>query len=446
MASPLLTRLFDVNDFGLLAVYSSLLAIIGVVASLRYEMAIPLPESEQDAVNLVAVCLFLVSFTAVLSLVYVLLLGGVTSAMLGVPGLAKFLWLLPVGALLNGYYTVFNYYCARGKRFDVVAKTRWMQALVSIAIQLGTFKLGAAALLLGQVSSKSAGVLKLARTALKQSAFSSISAYGMLALAQRYRRFPLFSTGEGLANAASLQLPPLMFAAFFGPSAAGVYSLAMRILQMPMTLIGSAIGQVFFAHAAEARRSGTLGGLVMQLHTRLASIGLPPALVLIFSGPELFALVFGEEWRLAGICARWLAPWLYLVFVSSPMSTLFSVLERQERGLAFQAVLLFVRCGAIASGAWIGDFLLTVRLFAGFSALCWACFIIWLGRAAGISAIRMLQPTLPALLAATTCSSPLIALYVTGSVSQFNVLAGAVLSVVLIAAHYYKMHIRENTI
>ncbi|XDZ69491.1 hypothetical protein AB8878_06195 [Alphaproteobacteria bacterium LSUCC0226] len=43
LAAPIFTRLYTPEVFGVLAVYASLLALIGVISSLRCELAIPLP-------------------------------------------------------------------------------------------------------------------------------------------------------------------------------------------------------------------------------------------------------------------------------------------------------------------------------------------------------------------------------------------------------------------
>ena len=59
-AAPILTRLYDPDDFGLLAVYSGILALVLVVASVRYELAIPLPEDEEEAANIAVLSLLIV--------------------------------------------------------------------------------------------------------------------------------------------------------------------------------------------------------------------------------------------------------------------------------------------------------------------------------------------------------------------------------------------------
>jgi O-antigen/teichoic acid export membrane protein len=359
--------------------------------------------------------------------------------LLSVPKLAGYLWLLPVGVLLSGCYKIFHYWSVRTKSFAAIASTRISQTLTMVLIQIAASKLDSLALLLGQVASQGIGTTRLSLPAMRTAAFRCVSMQGVMQAAVRYRRFPMFSTWEGLSNTAGLQLPPLLLAALFSPAAAGTYSLANRVLNLPMSLVGNAIGQVFFSHAAEAHRAGRLGILVEQLHAKLAHIGFPPALLLMIVGPDLFALVFGESWRQAGHFACWMTPWLYLVFVSSPLSTLFAVKERLGQGLAFQLILLISRVGAIALGYRLGGIMLTIILFSMSSALCWLGFLIWLTRIAGTKANTMLQPTISAAVTAITCACPvIIAKWTIGYADELWIYA-LTISLVIIIRQYWKM-------
>jgi O-antigen/teichoic acid export membrane protein len=197
LAAPVLTRLYTPEDFGLLAVYATLLALIGVVLSLRYELAILLPEDDMEAANVAVLSLLLVAITTVLTGSLVLMLGTAIAQLLGVPVLAGYLWRLPVGVLLSGAYTVFHYWFVRTKRFSTIAGTRLTQAIATLAIQLTTFKLGGIGLLLGQVAGQSVGTTSLARPALGMPAFKQVIWGGVKKVAVRYQRFPIFSTWEG---------------------------------------------------------------------------------------------------------------------------------------------------------------------------------------------------------------------------------------------------------
>ena len=56
LVSPILTRLYSPEDFGVFGVYASILGIVTVIASLRYEYALPFPEDGETAANILALC------------------------------------------------------------------------------------------------------------------------------------------------------------------------------------------------------------------------------------------------------------------------------------------------------------------------------------------------------------------------------------------------------
>lgn len=438
LALPLLTRLYSPEDFGLLAVYAGVLGLFTVIASLRYELAIPLPEDDQIAANLVVLCLLTVLGMTAVSALLVWFAGGATTVALGVPVLASYLWLLPIGVLMVGVYQTFSYWAIRTKQFPTIARTRLRQAFTTIGIQLLAFKAGSVALLLGQACGQGMGSITLVRGALARPEFRQWSWKGMYGAARRYRQFPMFSTWSGFFNTAGSQLPPLMLAALFGAGAAGLYVIAHRVLAMPMSLIGQAVGNVFFSNAAKAYREGDLGPLVSDVHDKLANIAMPPALVLMVSGPELFTLVFGEEWRKSGELARWMAPWLYMVFITSPLSTLYSIMEKERQGLIFQVVLLATRVAAIMLGAGYGELVIAVILFSFASALCWTGFLVWIALSTGNTLSMILRPTGHALVVSALCVTPLWIGTYWPTASAFWWLALSV-STLMIGAHYFRL-------
>ena len=384
-AAPVLTRLYSPDDFGLLALYAALLGIGGVVVSLRYQLAIPLPEDEHEAASVAMAALMAVAGTVVVSGVLVVFLGEPVAGGLNAPELGPYLWLLPVGLLALGFYQVFKYWAIREKDFAPIARSKVTQSVTAIALQLGLYPLGPLALLLGQAAGHGAGGGRLAKAALagRLPLFRSVTPRSMWAAAVRYRRFPLYSTWGAAFNKVGWNLPALALAPLFSPAVAGIYLLTHRVLVTPQSFIGQAVGQVFFSRAAEAHRSDELGELVRKLVSRLALIGLPPALAVVIVGPQLFDFVFGGQWRQAGEFARWMAPWLFLVFLTSPLSTLFSVLERQAEEMAFQGTLLGARTLALLGGAAIGDELVAVACYALVNAAGYAFLLAWIGRRSG---------------------------------------------------------------
>jgi len=439
-ASPILTRLYTPEDFGLLAVFAALLGVFAVIASLRYQLAIPLPESDEEAASVAVLSLLVVAGMTGLSALIVWFWDSSITMLLNVPAMEPYLWLLPVGLALMGVYQVFSYWAIRVKAFPAIARTKLTQAISMVSVQLGAFTLGPFALILGQVTGHAAGSSSLAALAVRRkwTIFRQVRLADIRRAASRYRRFPIYSSWEGFFNKAGSQLPPILFAALFSPAAAGIYMLAHRVLAMPMRLIGKAVADVFVSSAAKANRNRALAPLVASIHRRLANIAMPPALLLLIVGPDLFAMIFGTDWRQAGEFAQWMAPWVYLVFVTSPLSMLFAVMEKQAQGMLFQGILLGVRVGALVIGGVQNDLMLAVALFACGSGLCWGGFLLWIMHASGNQLADAWQPTVSAAFYAALLVSPLAAYYAFDGSWGFA-LAAATITVIVMTLYYTRM-------
>lgn len=357
-ASPILTRLYSPEDFGLLAVFAALIGILSVIASLRYQLAIPLPEDDIDAHSLVLLSsLIVLAITVILTLVIVLFGSSLTKD-LNVPLLADYLWLLPVGLFLTGIYQVFNYLAIRHSEFGVLAKTKVNQSITMTVVQLGGYALGPLALILGRILGQSAGIFTLIRATRSPNGQSDVGVkhvHRLRLVGARYRNFPLISTWTGLAGSGAGNLPPILIAALFGPMAAGLFALTHRVLSQPMTVLGKAVGDVFYREAAQAHRENKLPVLVDTVYENLVALSLPIATFIFLAAPPVFALIFGEQWEQAGALARWMTVWLFFQFIASPPTRVYPILDKHGAALRFQLGLLVSSGFAIIIGALVFD-------------------------------------------------------------------------------------------
>ncbi|NER23865.1 MAG: oligosaccharide flippase family protein [Symploca sp. SIO1C2] len=395
-AVPILTRLYSAEDFGIVAVFGSILSILSVISSLRYELAIPIANDDEEAVHGIVLALLVALATTLVSFLVIVGFRDQITEAVKIPQMAVYLWLLPLGLLPLSIYKVFSYWAIRVKEFSAIARTKLAQSVSSVAVQVGGASFGAIALLLGQVIGQTVGTSSLALLAIREKyhLFRKVRPKTLLSIAWRYRQFPCFSALGGLLNTVGMQLPPVLFTVLFNPAVAGIYALAHRVLSLPMSLVGQAIGNVFLARAAEARREGNLAVLVAKVHDKLAEIAMPPALILALIAPELFALIFGTEWREAGIFARLMTPMLYFQFILSPISTLFNVLEKQKQGMFLQLAMLVSRCLSLTIGGWLDDARLAVTLFSLASAASYFGFLVWVVLVSGNYWSVIVKPTM----------------------------------------------------
>lgn len=409
---PIITRLYSPGDYGAFQVFLSISSILAVLSCLSYQLAIMLPKEEEDSANIVTLCIALVSIISVVSGGVFILLSGWVGETLNTPDLSQYLIFLPVVVFLNGLFVVVNYWLSRRVRFGTLATAQVANSVSSKFVQIGT-GFGSASplgLILGLIAGYGAALLVMLRGIREDlPLFRSVSLSRITYLAKRYRRFPLFTSWSTVANSASLQVAPLMLASFFNPAIVGFYGVAHMVVNMPMSLIGSATGQVFFQKASEEmNRTGSVKTVVREVHQRLVSIGIFPILILMIIGEELFALVLGAQWGTAGGYARILAPWLLLVFIASPLSTIFSVLERQTVDFSFNLLILFSRIAVLYVGGIYGDPVVALILFSITGVIFWGWMNLYVLKISGVAFKSGLEDFLKFFLVALAAAVPLI--------------------------------------
>ena len=301
LSIPILSRLYAPEAFGITALFISLTTILGVLACMRYELSIVLPEDDSEAANLLGVSLL---FTLITTFCTILIIWFGSSSILewiNMPELAHYLWLIPIGVLFQGFFTAFNYWNTRTKHF-----TRLSIANVSkqIANTTGTLSAGfsgyatGGVMIVANVGSQVIATIVLGGQILRDNSnffLKSINWRKMMASMKRYRKFPIYSSWSALLNIISWQLPVLMLGVFFSPIIVGYYALGFRVIQMPMQLVGQAVGQVFIQRIAQAKKDGSLSIIVERIFRRLLIISFFPLLMLTLLGDNLFLFIYDSH-------------------------------------------------------------------------------------------------------------------------------------------------------
>jgi O-antigen/teichoic acid export membrane protein len=370
ISAPVITRLYSPADVGSYAVATAVLSVLVVVTCLRYEWAIPLPESDIAAANVLVLCILVAIGTSLIAAVALWLGGSWLLALLGAPTVAQWAVLIAVGQLGAGIVLALTGWAIRTKRFTDIGINRLTQSatLVVVQVGLGVIRLGPVGMLLGSVAGNQAGFIRLARVAWRTHApaFRAVTWAGIRYAARRYQRFPIFSSGSALMNTLGEQAPLLLLVGIYGAAVGGQFALAVRISALPVTLVAAAVSQVFVAETARlAREQPTEMRVMFGRTTRvLALLAAGPFLLIAILAPILAGLIFGEAWRDAGLYVAILAPMFYLQLVTSPTGGTLDVLERQDLHLVREILrLVFVGGAAFISVAIHASPVLAVGIF-----------------------------------------------------------------------------------
>jgi len=397
LAAPVIARLFAPEAFGVAALFASITGIVGVVACLRYELAIMLPKTDEEAVNLLGVSLFFVLIVTIISTLIIFFADDVIVNLFNSPELSKYLWLVPLAVFVTGIFTALNYWNSRTKHFGRLSIARVVSSVVTQMGILGagfTGFVSGGTLITARVLGQFVSTLVLGGQIWRNDGRlfkTSIGWKKMIVGLKRHKKFPIFGTWSALLNTASQQSPVLLLAFYFSPKTVGFYALGQAVLSMPMSLVGGAVSQVFFQKASEAHnRTGNLSKVVEEVFKRLVSLGIFPILLLTLIGKDVFIVVFGARWAEAGVYMQILGLWIFFQFISSPISTLFAVLEKQNYGLFFNGVLLGTRAASLVIGGMTGDVGFTLFLVASTGVVCYGFLCFWLISKAGLPVMRAL--------------------------------------------------------
>ena len=326
--SPILTRIYSPEDFGLLALFLAVFYILSMIATGRYELAIMSPESDDEAKDIVFLSILIAIFVFFITIILLWFNGAEIAIFLGNPEVESWLYLIPFMILSSGVYQSVDYWLNRQKLYRGMAENKLIQvSSVSILqVLIGVFS--KSGLILGSVFGWLISTfIVFSRSNIKHSDFRLKKTKKVLL---KYKDYPLFQAPSSLLNTIAAQSPVIFISKSFVDSTVGFFSLVLKVLNTPTTLISRSIGQVFFQKVSEhANLSPHL--LLNDIYS--TALKLTILSVLLFSpivlfGTELFSVIFGSEWIQAGYYAQILVFSIAVKFVVSPLSTIFLAIDK----------------------------------------------------------------------------------------------------------------------
>ncbi len=326
---PFLTRLYTPEDFGIFAIFMSVVSGISVIINGRYDLAILLPKSDNDSYRLVLLSFFICSAISLFSLIVV----GVLSLFNLIS-----LWflLIPVFIFLTGIYQIFVNWKNRKKKYNQISFFRINNsvAINGSTLLFGILKFNSIGLIIGSLTGLVISNFIFLRKEIKQFvrqlrntkfSYLKLSAY-------RYRQMPKTNSIQALIDMFQLNGIIYLIPVFFSSTILGLYSFGMRILQAPINLIGSSIAQVFYQRASEIYSANQdIQGMIKETIKKAALIALPIPVILLLVGEDLFAFVFSEKWKIAGLYAKILSPWIYFDFIRMTISQTAIIINKQKQ-------------------------------------------------------------------------------------------------------------------
>lgn len=306
LLSPLLTRVFSPEEFGMLSVYSSILGVFGGAACLRYEITIPLAQDDKEGADLiVATGLALLLCTIVVTLACWLLPSGAFGD-LGGDFERSLRVLLPAGLFVFGLYTLLLYAATWKGSFDILARARISQGVGGPLSQigLGLLGMGSTGLALGFVVGQTAGTtLLFKRMILDRMAMLRLATVaGVRRALWVNRAYPLITAWATVVDAlGGGALLYLVLTQYYPGPVAGYLFLAERVVARPLVMISNSMLMVFIGELGRYKivDPAKVRLRFRQITSKQFGIGLAWVAVIDILSVIAFPTIFGEKWAAA---------------------------------------------------------------------------------------------------------------------------------------------------
>ena len=349
--SPLITRIYSPEVFGLQGVFLSLISILGPLIALRYPMAIIIADSDDEALKIGRLALY-VAITVACIMWGVLLVGGQTvTTLIGAEGLGALVFLLPLALLSVAVQNISDYRAARLGVFRLVGIVSVLQALVTnLARVLGGLWSPVAAILIAVTTLAPAVKSAMFMVGSKEmrARAPALKRSDAIALLKKHRDFPIFRAPTDLIHALSQSAPIILLSALYSPTAAGFYLLAHTVIKLPLNILGSALGNVVYARIAElSREKRALFPFVVRVTAFQLAIPGGSLAVSAFFFPPIFQFVFGENWMDSGTYAQWMVLWIIGMLTNIPGVKALPVIGAQSWHLFFNSFIAVAGIGAL---------------------------------------------------------------------------------------------------
>ncbi len=354
-STPLLTRLYTPSDFGLLAVFLAVVSVAATLITLRYETSILVPKENTESANLVLLSLLLSAGLSVVLAVLGALLPMGLQEKLGLGILGNWMPIAFLTAAATSVLAIMQGWMNRQKKYQHMAWLRVGQsaALAGLAVFFGFFH-SDNGLLIAQICASAC--LCLAALWIGRSAAHLWQKQELQATALAHKNAPKYLLPTALLDVITLQMPVLLIAAWFGSDDAGQFSMAWRLLMIPMALIGGAVGQVFMRRFSNILENPVLAKkTIRQSWLFLFAIGLIPFASILIGGDSIFAIVLGDKWLGSGTIAMTLAPMALAMFISSPTSGAYVLLGLQKYSFLFGIITFIYRPFCIFLGKYFNS-------------------------------------------------------------------------------------------
>ena len=381
LLAPIIGRIFSPQQLAVQENFLAMVSLISVIVAGRYEIALVLPKIQKRANNLFVLALLITICVSLLSLLTMIFPNEI-SKWYKDEELGKYIFYLAPAVFLVGINNIFTQWIIRAEKYSLVSVSKISQSISQNAgyALLGYFGWGINGLIIAWLIGTIIPALLLLFPALNYFNRKDIDFSEIKSVAKEYKDFPMINSLHAFTGIFAEQF--LLFFIItrnYGALVLGLFAVMNRYVRAPLNLVGSAVGQIYYRDASEAKnQNNSLVPLFNKSVKIVSLVSIPIILIIIFFGPDLFAVYLGEKWRAAGSYARIMSLPILFNFMCSPVSTTPIIYQKQKTSYLFGIAGYMLSFGLLFFGAnQHFNFETTLWMYSISLSVYYICLLLW---------------------------------------------------------------------
>ena len=347
-ALPWLSRLYQPEDFGVYTLFQSAINMVSQLGCLKYDMAITMAGEEEQGNRLFALSMVLSALTGIIFIPIALVWNSVEKD-------AFWIFFLPLGAALTGWYLALTGYCLRMEQYGAIAQASILKTTAMVLVQLWLCQVPrqGMGLVWGYLAANGVGICRLLPAIVSPCKPIHIPSLRELwQTAVTYRHFPMFTLPGSLASSMVYNLPSYFLAGLYSQTQLGYYAMANRLVFTPISMLSTSLSQVFTRMAAKQHSRRQEPTVFRQVSRGLFWGGLVIfSEIFVFASP-LVQIFLGSQWTPMLPLLFVMLPLGFMRFWVAPLSTMPIVLGKNAKSMAWQLLLFALSLLAPLAARW----------------------------------------------------------------------------------------------
>lgn len=317
-ATPFLARLYEPQDFGVLATFLAIASIAGMFSTLRVERKVFSEVDDKNAELFFNTAIFVAFFVAVISSLVVLVLVNLNLIQIE-SFFALFIFVFSFFYAVNQTACVF---ASRINRFRWLVDSAFFRAATVIVLQVVLISIfpsqysiviGAT---FGLLVSSALIAVRVSKQVQKKDVLSSFRSVFSV---KNNKKDAIYGGGQALLSSLSNNSPTVIISTLGGLSQAGFFLMAERLVRLPINLISNNLRNVIAAKISQDRKH--VHKFLVRLSVGLFFIGNLIAIVFFYSSDWLFITFLGESWLQSSQISKIMFIWVIVNFATLPFQT-----------------------------------------------------------------------------------------------------------------------------